>query len=203
MGGKTPHLEGEGQVELIIFQWNSFDSCTRQISASFGIFNIFINSKQVLKDRRLLLKSNEGICAFIKKTWQLMSNEQMISFHGYFLFLLIDHTDRSHVNETFHPISATPHRGFYFLNHGRFSRIPADCHFRLSPSTSAPITRLSQLLYWLFQSPVYLATKGRFIILSALEILSLFEGRNAENTAAKKMYHRFLSAATWRGSRSL
>lgn len=138
MGGKTPHLEAEGQVELIIFQWNSFDSCTRQISASFGIFNIFINSKQVLKDRRLLLKSNEGICAFIKKTWQLMSNEQMISFHGYFLFLLIDHTDRSHVNETFHPISATPHRGFYFLNHGRFSQIPADCHFRLSPSTSVP-----------------------------------------------------------------
>lgn len=53
--------------------------------------------------------------------------------------------------------------------------------FELSPSTSAPITRLSQLLYWLFQSPVYLATKGRwrFIILSALEILFLFEGRNA------------------------
>lgn len=59
-----------------------------------------------------------------------MPHEQMISFHGYFLFLLIDHTDRSHVNETLHPISATPHRGFYFLNPGRFSQIPADCHFR-------------------------------------------------------------------------
>lgn len=134
MGGKTPHLEGEGWVELIIFQLNNFDSCTRQISASFGIFNIFINLKQVLKDRGLLLKSNERICAFIKKTWQLMSmnTNKWISLHGYFVFLLIDHTDWSHVNETFHPISATPqaHRGFYFLNHGRFSRIPADCHFR-------------------------------------------------------------------------
>lgn len=67
MGGKTPHLEGEGWVELIIFQLNNFDSCTRQISASFGIFNIFINLEQVLKDRGLLLKSNERICAFIKK----------------------------------------------------------------------------------------------------------------------------------------
>lgn len=134
MGGKTPHLEGEGWVELIIFQLNNFDSCTRQISASFGIFNIFINLKQVLKDRGLLLKSNEWICAFIKKnvTVDVNEHEQMISFHGYFVFLLIDHTDWSHVNETFHPISATPqaHRGFYFLNHGRFSRIPADCHFR-------------------------------------------------------------------------
>lgn len=95
MGGKTPHLEGEGWVELIIFQLNNFDSCTRQISASFGIFNIFINLKQVLKDRGLLLKSNKQICAFIKKnvTVDVNEHEQMISFHGYFVFLLIDHTD--------------------------------------------------------------------------------------------------------------